>query len=244
MDGDVITLDTDWAPDITIDYTADLLAAAGVKATWFITHDSPATRRLLDSEWFDIGLHPNFSPSTTQGANPEAVIKHLKAVAPNAKLARAHSLALSFRHLELMSRFGLESDHSIYLPRASGIQPVLHVCKGGNAPLVRVPYFWEDDYEIMRPDWPWLPQADHQGLRVYDFHPIHIYLNTRHIARYETLKTHGPLQAMDESALKPHRQEGHGIRTVFEKVIGKLPQIWRMTRVVEYWRRQATEALG
>jgi hypothetical protein len=41
-----ITLDTDDTPDAAIDFTADLLAAHAVKATWFVQHESPAIERL------------------------------------------------------------------------------------------------------------------------------------------------------------------------------------------------------
>ena len=42
----VITLDIDWAPDYAIDFAAGLLIEAQVRATWFVTHDSPAVERL------------------------------------------------------------------------------------------------------------------------------------------------------------------------------------------------------
>jgi hypothetical protein len=53
-----ITLDTGWAPDTAIDFTADLLASYGLKASWFITLDGPAVERLRRrSELFELIDH-------------------------------------------------------------------------------------------------------------------------------------------------------------------------------------------
>lgn len=41
----LITIDVDWAPDFAIDPVANALLDAGVSATWFITHASPAIVR-------------------------------------------------------------------------------------------------------------------------------------------------------------------------------------------------------
>ena len=41
-----LTLDVDWAPDFMIDFAAEILVEHGVRATWFVTHDSPALTRL------------------------------------------------------------------------------------------------------------------------------------------------------------------------------------------------------
>lgn len=42
----LLTLDIDWAPDFIIDEVVSILVKNNVKATWFITHNSPAIDRL------------------------------------------------------------------------------------------------------------------------------------------------------------------------------------------------------
>ena len=58
-----ITLDVEWAPDFVIDAVANTLVSNGVKATWMVTRDSPAIRRLTrHDELFKRGIHPNHHP--------------------------------------------------------------------------------------------------------------------------------------------------------------------------------------
>ena len=49
------------------------------------------------------------------------------------------------------------------------------------------------------------------GIKVFDFHPIHIFLNTEDISRYEkTREWH-----RDPQKLKAYRFDGKGTRTHF-----------------------------
>ncbi|MCX6671896.1 MAG: hypothetical protein NTX92_08260, partial [Euryarchaeota archaeon] len=58
----LICIDTDWASDSIIKDIADYLIMNKIKSTWFITHDSPAIRKLLAKpDIFEVGIHPNFS---------------------------------------------------------------------------------------------------------------------------------------------------------------------------------------
>lgn len=43
----VLSFDIDWAPECAIEFVADILIEKQIKATWFVTHDSPAIQRLL-----------------------------------------------------------------------------------------------------------------------------------------------------------------------------------------------------
>ena len=56
----VLTLDMDWAPDCAIDFVSEELVSREVRATWFVTHASPAVHRLREHpELFELGIHPN-----------------------------------------------------------------------------------------------------------------------------------------------------------------------------------------
>ena len=96
----ILTFDQDWAPDFLIKYTADILTKKNIKATWFITNDSPILKTLKENPLFEIGLHPNFYSDSTQGANFDLVLQNLKKLVPEAKSARTHSL-LQSNHLLL-----------------------------------------------------------------------------------------------------------------------------------------------
>lgn len=79
----VLTFDIDWAPDFMIDFVAEGLTQRRVRATWFVTHASPAVEWLREHpDLFELGIHPNFAPGSTQGDSPEAVLRHCLRLEP------------------------------------------------------------------------------------------------------------------------------------------------------------------
>ena len=52
--------------------------------------------------------------------------------------------------------------------------------------MLKIPYFWEDDIEAMQSDSFNIGSLiNFSGLKVFDFHPIHVFLNTEALDRYE-----------------------------------------------------------
>jgi hypothetical protein len=215
----VITLDVDWAPDFMIDAAAEALAAGGARATWFVTHASPAIDRLRERpDLFELGIHPNFLPGTTHGDDPVA---HLLEIVPGARCARTHSLMQSTPLLERLMAGGIEVDCSLLLPRHPGLRPVRHVSQGGS--LTRVPFIWEDDLEMERDDPIWSVNgllALGEGLKVLDFHPVHAWLNSASFAAYAALR--GRLGQVTEDEVAALRHDGPGAATLFAEVVAHL----------------------
>jgi len=219
-----ITLDVDWAPDFAIDHAARLLVAHEVAATWFITHASAAVERLREHpELFELGIHPNFAAGSTQGSTPDAVLDHLLALVPEARAMRTHGLVQSSALLALVrERTPIEVDVSLFLPHAEGLAPVGYPLETGT--LVRVPYLWEDDAEMLRaePDWSTAALARQaSGLAVFDFHPVHVFLNAATAEPYAALKAAGypAVTAAEATAL---RHEGAGAGTAFAELVEAL----------------------
>jgi len=80
-----ITLDVDWAPDFVIEDVAELLINSSVRATWFVTHASSAIDDLRKRpDLFELGIHPNFLPGSTQGADVDSVLNHCMSLVPDA----------------------------------------------------------------------------------------------------------------------------------------------------------------
>ena len=52
--GIFLTFDIDWADDDVIGDTIDLVEKAEVKATWFVTHQTPLLDRLRDNPKFEL----------------------------------------------------------------------------------------------------------------------------------------------------------------------------------------------
>lgn len=189
----LITLDTDWAPDFVIRSVAEQLIEKKVKATWFVTHDSEGIRWLQRfGDLFEFGLHPNLAPNSTQGNSVHSVMSSLRHILPASRIMRTHGLRQSTEFLKIATNeFGIEVDVSLFLPGAANLAPHTLPLKNGGGGLVRVPYFWEDDIECYQTTPVWnLNDSRYQvpGLKVFDFHPIHIYLNSNSMKVYDILK--------------------------------------------------------
>jgi hypothetical protein len=146
----MVTLDIDWAPEYAIDYVAELLAEHDVRATWFVTHSSPAITRLSQQpELFELGIHPNFLPNSTHGKTHEEVLSHCVAMVPGARSMRTHGLYQSTPLLEqVLSRTPITADVSLFMPHARALSPVEYRWHGRE--LLRIPYYWDDCYEMER----------------------------------------------------------------------------------------------
>lgn len=215
-----LIFDTDWAPDFAIDETAALLARADVRATWFVTHASPAIDRLRERpELFELGIHPNFLPGSTHGKSPDAVLRRCAELVPGAVSMRTHGLMQSTPLLaKVLARTDVRLDASLMLPRAENLAPVEH--HWGGKRLLRVPVCWEDDFEMQRPEPCW--DLDEvlgagKGLKVLAFHPIHVFLNSRDMGPYNSLKESSPcLGKADPESARDLVQPGPGTRTLLK----------------------------
>ncbi len=190
-DGVAITIDIDWVPDFIIDDVASRLVAAGVRATWFVTHASPAIDRLRHHPaLFELGIHPNFLPNSSHGAVPAEVLAHCMRLVPDARSMRTHSLVQSTPLLiDVVTLTPVRIDASLYVPGQDGLRPSLLPVPGGT--LTRLPFCWEDDLEMYQrePNWDVASHlAAQRGLRIVNFHPVHIALNSAALAPYGELK--------------------------------------------------------
>ncbi|MFP4477660.1 MAG: hypothetical protein ACLFOY_19025, partial [Desulfatibacillaceae bacterium] len=227
LDATALTLDTDWAPDAAIDEIAKILVSREVRATWFVTHDSPAIRRLQEHpELFEIGIHPNFLPGSTHGHNPEQVLDFCQALVPSATSMRTHGLFQYTNLLNMvMKKTRIRVDVSLFLPAYPVPRPFVHPTEHGG--LIRVPYVWEDDFEMLHtiPDFePGKAFFQRSGLLVLDYHPIHVYLNSRNMAPYREMLASGgyrldmPASGMDEYVNK----EVAGVMDHFMRLVESL----------------------
>lgn len=228
-----LTLDVDWAPDFMIDAAADALLAREVRATWFVTHDSPAIERLrAEPQLFELGIHPNFLAGSSHGATPSEVVAHCAALVPGARAVRTHCLMQSTPlHDELLRGSGVEIDVSLFLPHATHVEPVVQWSPAGR--LLRLPYVWQDNMEMYSPQPRWSMDGllDPPGLRIFDFHPVHVWLNSAAFEPYERLKAVGPLGELTERDAVRFRNSGPGAMTAFLDLADQLAKAGGGSRV-------------
>jgi hypothetical protein len=219
-----LTIDVDWASDYLIDFVADMLEAADASATWFITHDTPLLDRLRSNRAFELGIHPNFnwllSGDSRLGRDMYEVVSRLMEVVPEARCVRSHSLTSSSRLSEVFRSFGLTHECNFFQPMIEG--QVIAPWRSWVG-MTSVPHFFEDDLFCLYRESGLRhlsidAMENHAGLQVFDFHPIHIYLNTESLSRYEQSRScHG-----DPEQLSKYRYAGVGAAEWFGSVLRRI----------------------
>ena len=187
-----MTFDIDWTSDDVLGHTIDLIEKYDICATFFVTHHTPLLARLKENPCIELGIHPNYNfllnGDFRYGKTIDEVIEYYLEIVPDAVSVRTHSLVQSSPILESFSKHGLKYEVNLLLPRQTGIplKPFVYMDKR----LIRVPYFWEDDTHVhYGTPWDVSLFLNVDSLKVFDFHPIHVFLNTESIERYERSKS-------------------------------------------------------
>lgn len=209
----VLTFDLDWAPEEVVADTIEILERFPVGATFFATHAS-ALMRGLERPRHELAIHPNFNPLLNGGGgHARAVIDDLMRQYPEARGSRAHSLVQGSPIYNHLAEAGLRYDCSLLLPYQVGLRP--HTLPNG---LVRIPYFWEDDahFAYRRPFVLDRIDLDPVEPNIFDFHPVHIYLNTEVEERYLAAKP----SYQDPRSLLAHRNvDTPGTRSLLIEIL-------------------------
>jgi len=219
----IITIDVDWAPDKIISQVVHSLLEYKIKSTWFVTHNSLEIQKMKKhSDLFELGLHPNFTKRSTQGENPRAVMEYLLKIVPKAKSIRNHGLVQSSKLLELVGeKFNIHYDVSLFVPHTKNLVPH-KIFFSKNKSLLRFPYFWEDDEELNRPN-PIFdikhPSYHQPGLKIFNFHPIHIFLNSQRMGNYEKMKKETNYPTVSLNNLELYIHKGIGVGTFFNEIL-------------------------
>jgi len=212
-----ITLDVDWACDEVMCDTIELLERYNSKATFFITHTTPILNRLRQNKNIELGIHPNFNfllnGSLEKGKDYREVISSLLKIVPEAKSVRSHSMTQNSNILQAFTDFELTHDCNHFISVSSQIELKPWYLWNG---LVRCPYFWEDDVHIIEKcNLSVYDLINFAGLKIFDFHPIHIFLNTEKLDRYEQTRS---IHQKPKELIK-HRFEGYGTRNRFIELL-------------------------
>ena len=183
----VLTLDVDWASDDCIEHILGVAVRFGIKPTLFATHRSETVRRAVAEGRVELGAHPNFTAGTTQGEGVEEVIDYVRTLAPDAVAVRCHRHFTEPEIEAALVRRGYRLDSTTYRHLEPGITAA--TLPSG---LTRLPVFFEDDCHWQAGlSWRF---ADHAaaffapGLKVLNFHPFFVMLNTPHAPFYARFK--------------------------------------------------------
>lgn len=180
--------DVDWAPEEVIQDTLNLFESYGVKCTFFSTHHS-LTLAKANRKLFEVGIHPDFHPLLRGQTSKtyEDILDELLDIHPEAVGVRTHTMMQSVPMLQKFADRKLLYEANTFMPYQHGLK-AFRLWNG----LVRIPFNWEDDvhwaygysFEDHRMD------IESGDLVVFDFHPVHIFLNTENKFRYNEAKNY------------------------------------------------------
>lgn len=205
----IFSLDCDWCSESILEWTLDIFLEEAVPVTVFVTGKYECLQNLNNVE---IGIHPNFQNLKTE--EHEQQITELLDIYSKAISVRAHALYEYSNLLNLYQRAGLKIDSTPLMYLCESIAPYKHP-----SGMLRLPIFWEDDdYFSLEPSWNieelnlGLP-----GIKCFDFHPIHLRLNSWSPEQYNYVKQHN----FSEQSILDAEYKGtdKGIRSIFYRLV-------------------------
>ena len=216
----ILTFDVDWASDEVLQYVLDIVEAENVKCCFFVTHKTEVLQRIKNNKKNEIGIHPNFNPilNGSSKKTAEQVLSDLKQIVPEAIVLRSHSLTTSGSWLGLYKKFGITYLSNYMMNGVDFIQPFYQV----NG-IIEVPIYYADDGEVFLKDNPSIPrlittttiERPYDGIKVFNFHPIHIALNTTSYSQYQSVKSH----QSSLSEIKKYRSLEIGCETFLKNLL-------------------------
>jgi polysaccharide deactylase WbmS-like protein len=202
-----LTFDTDWVPEIVLEFVLDILRSKKIKATIFVTGQYNCLEN-IDEDIIEIGLHPNF----LQLENAEKTLHDIKSLYPKAISLRTHSLVHSSKFWEMYKKNNVKYTSITYMPYQSQLSPVTMPHE-----IIELPIFFMDDHYLEMPNITFdLEQLKlvHPGLKVLSFHPIHLYLNCSSLADYVKAKPYFDRPEL----LSKFRNTNRGIYQLFDSL--------------------------
>lgn len=212
----IFSIDVDFVPDFIISDTIELFEKNLMNATIFVTHQTNLIKKLYNSDFLEVGIHPNITVGTTQdGCNNEEIIKNLLKITDKPVSSKFHILGYSFRDLNLLGECGLKFDCSMLYYGTPYLLPTYH----SDSDLVLAPYYWEDGHShAMQKNIGFdMVGLSCPGIKIFNFHPIDLFFNTESHEHRNKIKNQNTYTSqLDESCLDFVNRERYGVRNYFE----------------------------
>jgi hypothetical protein len=214
-----LTFDVDWAHDDILTDIIDLVERYGVPVTWFVTHETPLNKRLRENPLFELGIHPNFNyllqGDSRNGRDAREIVSRLMDIVPEAKSVRSHSLAFGTLIQGIFSDLGITHDCNHFVPEQSEVT--------GSHPftlwdgMTRVPHFFCDYTRCIYDASSSIEQLLHRdSIKVFDFHPVHVFLNTEDLDLYETTRS---LHSKPAELVEHRSRSSNGSRGLLKQLL-------------------------
>jgi len=185
------TSDIDWAAEDALTIQQRIFDKYDIKATYFVTHESPLIRKWHREGRIDIGIHPNFLPGSSHGDTFEQVIDTVMKLVPDARCFRAHGCFDVTPITHALVRRGLLYDSNLVTNLQQDLRPIEH-----ESGLWRFPVFYEDGTHFeWRRSWDFSEYKNlfsQPGLKVISTHPMITALNVTTSENWAALKEKFP----------------------------------------------------
>lgn len=177
MDKLILTFDIDWASEKIVDHTLQILADYGLKATFFCTHPLKS-----DLKGHEIAIHPDFRhlKNWLDVKEIKGIIDDLLVCYPGAKGSRSHGLITGSSIFLALAESGIKYDSSFYMFNQKFVP--FEVTEN----LVEMPIYFLDYSMFGNLKKGSLDNLnlEKDGLKIFAFHPIHIFLNSHSLEHY------------------------------------------------------------
>lgn len=213
-----MTFDMEWGNDTTLEFFYKLLKKYEVPATIFVTHETKWLHKFREDAEIELGIHPNFNKlllGESNGGNYKQVIDDLLKLVPEAVSYRSHSLTDSSMIIQYCVEKGLKNNlNTWYFPgRDTNVAPYKR------SGITMMPFIFEDDLWLLdsnRKEIQYYLSSEFEGPRIFNFHPIQLYLNCESYDRYERAKQYNH----EAEKLETYRNKTEwGIEHVFIELI-------------------------
>ncbi|RAP27576.1 hypothetical protein DID74_00285 [Candidatus Marinamargulisbacteria bacterium SCGC AG-333-B06] len=214
----MLTFDIDWVDDHILDFLLNEINKINVKVTLFVTHKTKYLDVFRKHENIELGIHPNFNSCfESEQHNVESILDQILNIVPEATVSRSHSLTTSGRWLELYKNKGIKYLSNYMMEWQTNIRPFNHINQ-----LIEVPIFFADDgliyntiiNENVISNVIKKSKNFKESVKVFNFHPIHLYLNSTSYNYYTENK---------EKKIK--NTSNLGITQVFKELIKELNNV-------------------
>lgn len=234
-----LTFDMDWAIDEVLADFYSLIKELSVVGTIHVTHETNFLNLLRKDNILDCGIHPNYNyclGGVNEDGSAKDILEKIINIVPEAKCVRSHALTTSSIISKRYKNYGIEYDLNMYIPIQSGMRIFPYKSPVGDT--VVLPFIFEDDL--------YLAESEHRGIRFYlgddfeaprifNFHPIHLYLNTDQMETYEAAR---PFFKDIDQLKRMRNTENYGIRNFFIDLIEAAKKDnWDIRKIIDGdWR--------
>lgn len=229
-----LTFDMDWAIDGVLEDFLSIIENNRLKGTLNVTNRTEILGKKNDN--LELGIHPNYN-RLLMGDNIEEsyinILENIKKIVPEAVTLRSHALSSSSIIVSKYDELGIQYDLNTLIPAYSGLN-IRPYKAPANPNVLVLPFIFEDDIYLSHKERRTLEfflSDEFTAPRIFNFHPIHLFLNTDQLATYENARPY----FKDYKMLKTFvNKKNYGIRDFFLDLVSIAKSSgWKFKKICE-----------